>query len=151
MENGAILFRQLGPEDLGIIRELFVGVFTSEPWNDDWSDEEQLRSYLWDLVGQNTSLTYGLFEDGVLAALSMGHIRHWYTGTEYYIDELCVRKSQQGIGLGTLFLRKIEQAIGEIGLSQIFLQTEKTVPAYDFYRKNGFIELKDHVSFAKRI
>ncbi len=81
----------------------------------------------------------------------MGHIRHWYTGTEYYIDELCIRTEKQGQGIGTLFLQKIEEAIRELGLVQIFLQTEQSVPAYEFYRKNGFLELEGHVSFAKRL
>lgn len=81
----------------------------------------------------------------------MGSVRHWYTGTEYYIDEFCVRTDRQGRGLGTLFLGEIEKAVREMGLQQIFLQTEADVPAYRFYLKNGFTELKTHVSFAKRL
>ena len=40
-----------------------------------------------------------------MIGLSMGHIRHWYEGTEYMIDELCVRADRQGRGVGTAFLR----------------------------------------------
>ncbi len=36
-------------------------------------------------------------------------------------------------------------------ITQIFLQTERNVPAYHFYKKNEFIELAGHVSFAKEI
>ena len=57
----------------------------------------------------------------------------------------------QGSGIGTYFLNKIEKAIKEIGMANIFLQTENNVPAYGFYQKNGFYELKRHVSFAKKI
>ena len=42
-------------------------------------------------------------------------------------------------------------AVNEISLVQIFLQTENNVPAYSFYLKNGFHELKEHVSFAKQV
>ena len=56
--------RKIGTEEMPAIRELFAGVFTGEPWNDDWSDGEQLDLYLEDLVGQQNSLTYGLYEDG---------------------------------------------------------------------------------------
>lgn len=143
--------RRMGPEETEAIKALFLSVFTAEPWKDDWSDQEQLNAYLRDLTGQSSSLTYGLFEDGTLIGVSMGNIRHWYTGTEYYIDEFCIRPDRQGQGLGTLFLKEIEKAIKDLGLTQIFLQTESTVPAYGFYRKNGFNELKEHVSFAKRI
>ena len=81
----------------------------------------------------------------------MGHIKHWYSGTEYCIDELCVRKENQGNGIGTLLLNKIEENIRKMGLVHLFLQTEKTVPAYRFYQKNGYTELDEHVSFVKRI
>ena len=86
-----------------------------------------------------------------LIGVSMGHIKHWYSGTEYCIDELCIQTEKQGNGIGTFFLKEIEKGIKEIGLVQIFLQTEKNVPAYDFYQKNGFYELKEHVSFGKQI
>ena len=143
-------FRRIGMTEISEVRKLFLSVFTVSPWFDDWSDEEQLDLYLNDLMGQNNSLTYGLFEDGVLMGVSMGHIRHWYTGTEYYIDELCIRTEKQGKGIGTYFLKEIEKGISEIGLTQIFLQTEKDVPAYEFYLKNGFEELNGHVSLAKK-
>lgn len=82
---------------------------------------------------------------------SKGDIRHWYNGTEYYIDEFCVCRDKQGLGIGTEFLKAVEQHIITRGMTQIFLQTERTVPAYHFYKKNGFMELEGHVSFAKRI
>lgn len=144
-------FKRIGTNEIEAIKELFTSVFTIEPWNDDWSNQEQLDLYLLDLVGQSNSLTYGLFEAEELIGVSMGRIRHWYAGTEYYIDELCVRTEKQGNGIGTYFVNEIEKAIKEIGLVQIFLQTESSVPAYGFYQKNGFLELKEHVSFVKRV
>ena len=143
--------KRIGMNEIEAIKELFVGVFTIEPWNDDWSNQEQLNLYLSDLVGQSNSLTYGLFQGEHLIGVSMGHIRHWYSGTEYYIDELCIQTDKQGNGIGTLFLKEIENGIKGVGLGQIFLQTENTVPAYGFYQKNGFYELKEHGSFTKRI
>ncbi len=83
--------------------------------------------------------------------MSLGYIKHWYTGTEYYIDELCIRTDRQGAGAGTFFLAEIEKAIKELGLKQIFLQTEAHAPAYEFYKKNGYTELEGHVSFAKEL
>lgn len=144
-------YKKIGMNEIEEIKALFTSVFTIEPWNDDWSNQEQLDLYLSDLVGQSNSLTYGLFEDERLIGVSMGHIRHWYSGTEYYVDELCIRTDKQGKGIGTYFLKEIEKEIKKIGLAQIFLQTENNVPAYGFYQKNGFYELKEHVSFAKQI
>ena len=83
--------------------------------------------------------------------VSMGRIKHWYTGTEYCIDELCIAHGKQGKGLGTLFVREIEKACRALGLTHIFLLTENDVPAYGFYQTQGFYELKTNVAFAKKL
>ena len=143
--------KKLTIQDKAIITHLFTEVFTNEPWNDDWSDRDQLDAYIHDLAGQGYSLTLGYFQDDRLVALSMGHIKHWYTGTEYYIDELCVDKAFQGQGIGGRFVEEIEAYLLQNGICQIFLQTSQDVPAYEFYKRRGFQELEGHISFAKRL
>ena len=102
--------KRLGPEDREEIKKVFVSVFTKEPWCDDWSDPEQLDMYIQDLTGQGYSLTYGLFDDeDELIGISLGYIKHWYSGTEYIINELCIRTDRQGAGAGTFFIREIEK------------------------------------------
>ena len=145
------VLRELDTDNFDRIKKFFVDVFTNEPWNDDWSNEEQLKGYIMDLIGNVNSLTLGYFIDDEMFGLSMGHIRHWYTGTEYYIDEFCICRNKQGTGIGTKFLKDVEQYMMSNGMTHIFLQTERTVPAYNFYKKNGFFELEEHVSFAKRL
>ena len=144
-------FKQLNINDKETVKKLFLSVFTISPWYDDWSDTTQLDAYLTDLMGQSNSLTYGLFEKDNLIAVSMGRIKHWYTGTEYCIDEFCVKTDMQGQGIGTHVLAEIEKAIKEIGLVQIYLQTDIDVKAFDFYIKNGFVHLQDTVSLAKEV
>lgn len=147
----AYIFRKLDSGDFPAIRALFTSVFTKEPWNDDWSDAAQLDAYLRDLTAQGNSLAFGLFEGGELVGLSLGHIRHWCTGTEYMIDELCIHAARQGRGVGTLFVGAIEKACGELGITRLFLLTDKDVPAYQFYRKLGFYELDSNIAFAKKL
>lgn len=62
MEKKLYDFKRIGINETAIIKELILGVFTIDPWNDDWSDQEQLNLYLKDLIGQSNSLTYGLIE-----------------------------------------------------------------------------------------
>ena len=141
--------KRLSIKDKEIITDVFTSVFTKEPWNDDWSDTNQLDMYINDLVGQNYSLTYGLFDDEQPIGISMGYIKHWYRGTEYIINEFCVKTDRQGAGAGSFFIAEIEKAIKEMGLKQIFLLTDSNVPAYNFYKKNGFVECTTNVAFAK--
>ena len=145
------VLKKLDIDNIDVIKGFFVDVFTNEPWNDDWSNEKQLHEYVIDLIGNANSLTLGYFLNSEMVGLSMGHIRHWYTGTEYYIDEFCICRNQQSLGIGTKFLKDVEQYISGRDMTQIFLQTERNVPAYHFYKKNKFIELAEHVSFAKNL
>lgn len=144
--------RILSPADRDIITELFLSVFTKEPWNDDWSDTAQLNAYIDDLTGNKNSLTFGYFDgNNRLIALSMGSVKHWYRGTEYYIDEFCVDRELQRQGIGRAFMSDIEKYLSSQGMKNIFLQTDRTVPAYLFYKAQGFEELVDHVSFARTV
>ena len=51
---------------------------------------------------------------------------------------------------GTAFMKAIEAYLSEKGICQIFLLTDKDVPAYTFYQHNGFTEQIGNVAFAKR-
>jgi aminoglycoside 6'-N-acetyltransferase I len=140
---------ELSIKDFDVIKELFRSVFTAPPWNDDWSDEDQLDNYLKDLMMVRTPLILGLKEGDVLAGVSVGNIKHWCRGTEYFIEELFVRTDMQGRGYGTLFMKSIESYLKEHGINQIFLHTERSKPSYDFYRKLGFTDLTELASFFK--
>ena len=149
MEYKDVSFRRLDPAETEKVKELFKSVFCAEPWNDDWSDGEQLDAYIKDLMCQNWSLSYGLFEGPDLTGLAMGHIKHWYAGTEYLINEFCIRTDRQGKGLGSLFLSCIEDDLIKSGIHCIYLQTDRDVPAFGFYRKNGFTHLEEEVALYK--
>ena len=144
--------KRLSLENKEEIKEVFAGVFTKAPWYDDWSDAKQLDLYICDLIGQSYSLTFGLYDDACeLIGISLGYIKHWYNGTEYIINELCIKTERQGSGAGTFFIREIEKAIKELGLKQIFLLTDSNVPAFEFYKKNDFVQCETNVAFAKMV
>lgn len=142
---------RLSVEDKERIKELFISVFTKEPWNDDWSNEEQLEHYIMELIGNPNSLALGYVDGSELVAMALGHIKHWYEATELYIDELCVRGEMQGKGIGGQFLSEMENYLQSHDINAIFLLTERDVPAYGFYQKQGFCELESNVAFVKGI
>ena len=133
------------------IAELYRNAFAREPWNDDWRDSEQLGKYIRDIACSCSSLNYGLLKDGRLAAVSVGTIRHWWEGTNYCIEEFCVSPELQGNGIGTDFMKMIEDDARTRGIAGIFLQTDNDKPSYRFYVRNGFDEMKAHVSFFKSL
>lgn len=145
------ILQELNIRNIDMIKDFYGDIFTNEPWNDDWSNEKQLHEYIIELIGNANSLTLAYFCGSQMIGLCMGHIRHWCTGTEYYIDEFCICRNKQSIGIGTKFLEDVEQYIISKEITRIFLLTERNVPAYNFYKKNEFEELSEHVSFAKKI
>lgn len=142
---------QLHVSDLKKIKELFYSVFSLPPWNDDWSDEEQLNAYLLDLIDNKNSLAFGFYDNDELIGISLGHIKHWYQGTEYFIDELCIKTEKQGLGYGAQFIELLEKELKTRKVKNIFLLTDRNVPAYEFYKKRGFYELTENVAFCKEI
>ena len=147
MEQFVVLDESFLPQMI----ELYRSVFMEKPWEDDWRDSEQLEQYIREVSGGYHALNYGLLIDGTLAAVSMGEIRHWWEGTDYIIEELCVAVPLQGQGVGTRFLKLIEDDIRSRGAAGIFLQTEADQPAYDFYRQRGFRTMTKHVSLFKSV
>ncbi len=143
--------KQLGRGDFGAVQALFVKIFSRAPWNDHWDDREQLRLYMEELLGAPNSLTLGLFEGDVLTGISLGRIRHWYQGTEYWIDELGVDPERQQRGAGRRFLELIGGYLRERQVAAIVLLTDRRVPAYRFYQKNGFSEQAGQVLFVKEL
>ncbi len=131
------------------MKALFKSAFYGEPWNDDWSDDAQLTEYVKEKSGGFHAINYGMLKDGKLVALSMGSIAHWWEGSNYVLDELCVSPDCQGTGLGTRFMNLIEEDLKKRSVKGIFLQTDDDKPAYKFYKKNGYNDLSHHVSLFK--
>lgn len=148
-ERKTMEIKKLNTDQLEEIKDLFRDIFMNEPWNDDWSNDEQLTNYILDLSANRNSLPLGLYENNTLIGLSLGNIIHWCTGTEYYISEFCIKRDLQGKGYGNFFMSEIEKYAKDTGVHHIFLQTERTVPAYRFYTEKGFSDLTDHVSLVK--
>lgn len=147
MEEFTVIDDKYLPE----VAELYRSAFKGEPWNDDWSDTEQLYEYIRDVSGARNALNYGLFIDDKLVAVSLGGLRHWWEGTNYNIDELCVSPALQGQGIGSKFMKMIEEDLKKREIPGIFLQTDSDKPSYKFYMKNGYNELTKHVSFFKKV
>ena len=149
MENISLI--ELNESYLPQMAELYREAFAGEPWNDDWSDTKQLNEYMKDISKAYNALNYGLLIDGKLMGMSVGKINHWWEGTNYNIEELCITPSYQGKGIGSKFLGLIEKCVREKGLAGIFLQTDSDKPSYQFYHKNGFQDLDMHISLYKSV
>lgn len=141
--------RKLHPiDDFQKTKRLFKETFSLPPWEDDWKDDHQLDLYIHELLDPTNALCLGCFEGEELLSLALGRVMHFYLGTQFRIDEFCVRKDRQGKGFGSFFFDQIKDYCKENKIRYLLLDTTKTFPAYSFYRKNGFQDVKDNVSLA---
>ena len=82
-----MLFRELTMADEGDIFAAVRAAFAAPPWNETW-ERADFHRYLQDILGNENSLGFGLFEGGQLAALALGRLQPWPRGVEYDIDRM---------------------------------------------------------------
>ena len=136
------VLRELGIIQIEEIKTMIRSIFSEEPWNDIWT-EPQLHQYVLELMHNSNPLLLGLYEEENLIGISLGRIKHWCGGTEYWIDEFGVLPEKQRQGAGSEFLKGIKDLLTKRGIGGIVLLTERTAPAYHFYRKSGFQEKEE--------
>lgn len=143
--------RELSVQNKVEIQQVIRETFSLPPWSDDWRDEKQLSAYMQDLIGNPNSLSLGLYEGDTLMGVSLGRIKHWYAGNEYWIDDLAILPRFQGRGCGSRFIELMEEYLQSKGMKAIVLFTERDIPAYGLYVKTGFAEKPERVFFEKRL
>ena len=136
------------PEHLSGCADLYRRVFSREPWNETWERPQAVEEFLQRHSRNSNFLGYVALADGVLVGASIGFLKPWIRGEEYYIDEYFVDSDRQGQGIGSELMAAIKADLAHKGVPAILLNTERTAPAYGFYRKAGFEELEGLVILA---
>ena len=133
------------PYDSSMLQEcidLYQDVFSKEPWLEN-SDRDDVERYFLNFMDSNKFVGYVAKANDKIIAVSIGFLKPWIKGEEYYIDQFYVDYDSQGKGIGTFFMSKIREQLKEIDINAIILATEKGFPSFNFYKKNGFSQLDD--------
>lgn len=131
-----INIRPLEERHMPAATRLYVEVFNAEPWNDRWTYSTAFTRL------QNTFNTPGAF--GLVAepdhpiGVVIGYIEQWYDGQHFYLKELFVARERQRSGIGTSLMRQLEDALKQQSVDRVYLLTETSGPAADFYAKRGY-------------
>jgi len=129
--------------------DVFIESFTKEPWNDVYESREQVVNLFNNHYNNNYFVGYAAMLDDKVVAISIGMKKPWIKGMEYYIDQFCVSYEMQGKGIGSWFIKEIEEDIKKQGMNAIILNTEKGYPSEKFYEKNGFEIIEGVIVFGK--
>ncbi|MGX7149409.1 GNAT family N-acetyltransferase [Enterococcus ureasiticus] len=144
-----MIVRYLENMDVKKVTELYISVFSQEPWNDEYESIEEVEKFIQNFMASDTYINFIAEEEGELVGLCLGLKKPWIKGIEYYIDEFCIKSERQGTGIGSEFLAKIENEISLLGMNGLILNTEASFSSADFYRKNGFHKLSDLIVLGK--
>lgn len=129
--------------------DLFIDTFSREPWNDVYNSRKQVKDFFANHMANNYFLGFIGLIDKKVVALSIGMKKPWIEGMEYYIDEFCIGYDFQGNGIGSLFLKEIENLLVSENVKGMILNTERDYPSCRFYKKNGFKALGDLIVLGK--
>jgi L-asparaginase II/GNAT superfamily N-acetyltransferase len=103
--------------------------FLREEW--PWADEETFgRPVEW--IAE--PLVLALRRQRQILGVLKGH----FVGGVGSVDELIVRRTQRGLGVGSMMLRRFEEEADRRECRRVVLRAVKGSPAEDFYRRRGY-------------
>ena len=126
--------------DLLKCTKTFIHVFNQEPWNDEWSTETA-KQYLLDYTNTPGFMGIIAVEGEEIIGFIFGARKLWWSGDEFFINEMCVNVEKQKTGVGSMLMKFLMKELDSDGVSYISLLTNRDIPAETFYKKYGFIEI----------
>ena len=142
--------REMNVEDISGCADILCSVYNNELWMCRWEKETAVE-YLQDFFESKKFVGYVAEKDGVLIAGIFAHEKVWWNNSEVYVEEMFVKPDEQGNGIGTALLNKVEEYVKEHRLAGITLSTNKYAPAPKFYEKNGFVNCEHVIFMAKEM
>jgi aminoglycoside 6'-N-acetyltransferase I len=139
------------PTDLAPAAKIFYEIFSNPPWDYNWINEEKITEYFNDLLNTPKTIAYTYWFDGEVAGGCFGSIGDCSPVPVYEIKEIFVRNDRQNQGLGTKMMQAVEADLKGKDIPAIRLYTMKTIPAFDFYLKNGFQEIDGAVALTRML
>ncbi|AUB39698.1 Ribosomal protein S18 acetylase RimI and related acetyltransferases [Nostoc flagelliforme CCNUN1] len=135
-------------EHLDKCAHLYVEVFNSEPWNEQWTFETA-RTRLFEII--NTPGFVGfVFKQGELLGFVAGYGKQGQRSKGFYLEEICIQPHKQHQGIGTKLLNQLMDTLTAMKVTTIYLLTNKDGQAEAFYTKHGYQRSQDMIFMAKR-
>lgn len=130
--------------------DLFMSVFNRSPWNDEWTREKAIL-YLMDIFNTPGFIGIEAIVDSKLVAVIVGNHKHWWSGDEFFIQEMFVDQQHQGKGYGKVLYESLVTLLKEEQISTISLLTDKGIDAEFFYKSNGMKQIDRLIYLSKEI
>lgn len=131
-----MIIRTINQDDLPTCAKLYTQTFSSAPWNENWSEQSALERLSHFYRSEGFLGIIALEQNAI--GLALGNIEPYHSGPLFYLREMCTAENQQGKGIGGKVLQALQSELTLIGVNQIYLMTQRAIPATDFYIQQGF-------------
>ena len=136
--------------------DLFISVFSRAPWHDVFESKDAVMNFFHAFIRLPNFKGYQLIDNNnQVIGLSIGFIKPWLKNGElryeYFLDQYCIDYTQQGKGFGKYFMREIEERLKSENINDIILNTDLSSPAYSFYIKTGFQDMREYGFLSKEL
>ncbi|MDN3955201.1 GNAT family N-acetyltransferase [Sporolactobacillus laevolacticus] len=135
-------------EYLEACTELYINVFRSEPWNEDWTYDAGYQR-LSDIIHTPNFLGFTVQDNGEIVGFIAGYSKVSFQGLTFYLAEFCVNNKIQGKGYGSRLLSFLEQELQKRKIHSLFLITERNGIARKFYGGKGYSVNEDRIIMRK--
>ena len=129
--------------------EIYFTMFTAPEWDFHWLTLNNARRYLRDVVAAPRFRGFIFMYENRAAGFCLGEVSDYFSAAQYRIREIFIDPILQGKGHGSAFLADIEADLKQSGIDIIVLSTSKSVRAFKFYLKNGYIVSQETVFLVK--
>jgi aminoglycoside 6'-N-acetyltransferase I len=137
-------------ENIDDCTAVYLKAYNCPPWNYHWS-YEKARSYLLEYMSCKQFIGFALYDEDKVAGAVFAHSKTWWTNQQLMIDEFFVSQEKQRKGYGKTMLAHCDQYAADQQIKSIVLMTNKYMPSFMFYNKEGYTATEQYVFMFKQL
>ena len=141
--------RAIKESDIDECSSLFAKVFSSPPWNEEWTKDLAFKrlSHFY----ESKDFLGVVAEEDNIVGFALGNIEPFYFGSMLYLREMCVDSVLQRKGIGSGIIDALDSELSNLNVKRVYLATERTIPAANFYQSKGFVHNEALGFYAKSV
>lgn len=140
--------RKATKRDFNEIFKIIKKEYGKKPYYEKWTKQNALRTLDY---YSNWGEIYVAEENKAVIGFMVIHKEFYNNGPDLHVKELAVKSVFQGKGIGKALMQKAEEYARKIKASQIYLSTSLDAPAFQFYKKIGYVPSKRTVFLGKKL
>jgi len=133
-----IAIRKFTIDMLNECTDLYMKTYSQPPWNESWDSKDVVSDFYKNHYANNYFVGFVAMKDEKIVGVSVGFLKPWIQGMEYYIDDFFVSPDCHRQGIGSKFMTAIKNELIAQNIHAIILNTERGYPAHKFYESLGF-------------